>query len=70
MLTLDTAMGPNLEHEENLTNRFTVDCERGVVGLEDWYPTEQHPGRRQTGYGSAVASLLGPPAPTPAQANE
>ena len=36
VLTIDAAMDPNLEHEGNLTNRFTVDCERGLVGIEDW----------------------------------
>lgn len=35
-LTIDAAMDPDLRHEENLTNRFLVECERGVVGIEDW----------------------------------
>ena len=36
VLTIDAAIDPDLEHEDNLTNRFTVDCERGLMGIEDW----------------------------------
>lgn len=36
VLTIDAALDPDLEHEDNLTNRFTIECERGVMGIEDW----------------------------------